>query len=145
MRGDYYTLSKSLGGGIAKASITLIRGSRYRTDFEPMHSSTFAKDGFSTLIAGKVIDLLEQNDGEAYRLAEERGNRLLSELRAIHADFPDIVKDVRGKGLMIGMEFHDQSDAPRRPSGSRRTSSAISLPAISCAHIPFGSSRRRAP
>ncbi|MGV4925928.1 aspartate aminotransferase family protein [Streptomyces sp. BHT-5-2] len=112
IRGDYYTLSKSLGGGIAKASIALIRGSRYRTDFELMHSSTFAKDGFSTLIAGKVIDLLEQNDGEAYRLAEERGNRLLSELRAIHADFPDVVKEVRGKGLMIGMEFHDQSDAP---------------------------------
>src|SRR5690606_14536341 len=26
-------------------------------------------------------------------------------------DFPDVVKDVRGRGLLLGLEFHDQSNA----------------------------------
>jgi acetylornithine/succinyldiaminopimelate/putrescine aminotransferase len=111
LRGDYYTLAKSLGGGIAKAAIMLIHRSRYRREFELMHSSTFAKDSFSTLIASKTLDLLEADNGKAYRLAEERGNRLLAMLRAIRDDFGAVVKEVRGKGLMIGLEFHDQSDS----------------------------------
>ncbi|MDH6122870.1 acetylornithine/succinyldiaminopimelate/putrescine aminotransferase [Kitasatospora sp. GAS204A] len=112
LQGDYYTLAKSLGGGIAKAAMTLVRGSRYRKEFELVHSSTFAKDSFSTLIASRTVDLLEAHDGKAYRLAEERGKRLLTMLGALGAEFGTVVKDVRGKGLMIGLEFHDQSDSP---------------------------------
>lgn len=111
LRGDYYTLAKSLGGGIAKAAVMLVRRSRYRREFELVHSSTFAKDSFSTLIAGRMLDLLEADNGRAYRLAEERGNKLLAMLRAIRDDFATVVKDVRGVGLMIGVEFHDQSDS----------------------------------
>ncbi|MDX2935297.1 aspartate aminotransferase family protein [Streptomyces ipomoeae] len=111
LQGDYFTLAKSLGGGIAKAALTLIRGSRYRTDFELVHSSTYAKDSFSTLIAGRTVDLLEADDGRAYRLAAERGDQLLAMLGRLKDEFGDIVKDVRGKGLMIGLEFHDQSDS----------------------------------
>ncbi|WP_128380659.1 aspartate aminotransferase family protein [Streptomyces cavernae] len=109
LRGDYYTLAKSLGGGIAKAAMTLVRGSRYRKEFELVHSSTFAKDAFSTLIAGRTVDLLEAEDGKVYRTAVERGNRILDMLRKLQAEFGDVIKDVRGKGLMIGLEFHDQS------------------------------------
>lgn len=111
LRGDYYTLAKSLGGGIAKAAVMLVRRSRYRREFELVHSSTFAKDSFSTLIASRMLDLLEADNGKAYRLAEERGSRLLAMLRAIRDDFGAVVKEVRGEGLMIGLEFHDQSDS----------------------------------
>ncbi|MFI6055542.1 aspartate aminotransferase family protein [Streptomyces violascens] len=115
LRGDYFTLAKSLGGGIAKISVTLIRASRYRRDFEIVHSSTFAKDGFSTNIALKTLGLLEAADGRAYRLAAERGSRLKAMLEAVQADFPDVVKDVRGRGLMLGVEFHDQSESASEP------------------------------
>ncbi|MFJ9113458.1 aspartate aminotransferase family protein [Streptomyces sp. NPDC102283] len=115
LHGDYFTLAKSLGGGIAKISVTLIRASRYRRDFEIVHSSTFAKDGFSTHIALKTLSLLEADDGLAYRRAAERGSRLKAMLDAVRADFPDVVKDVRGRGLMLGMEFHDQSDSASGP------------------------------
>ncbi|MFI8828838.1 aspartate aminotransferase family protein [Streptomyces sp. NPDC053431] len=109
LHGDYITLAKSLGGGLAKISATLIRASRYRQEFEIVHSSTFAKDGFSTLIALKTLSLLEAGDGAAYRTAEERGTRLKTMLLGIQADYPDVVKEVRGRGLMLGVEFHDQS------------------------------------
>ncbi|WP_455132292.1 aminotransferase class III-fold pyridoxal phosphate-dependent enzyme [Microbacterium aurum] len=59
LRGDYYAIAKSLGGGVAKAAVLLVKESRYLSDFELMHSSTFAKDSFSTLIASRVLDILE--------------------------------------------------------------------------------------
>ncbi|MFF3246811.1 aspartate aminotransferase family protein [Streptomyces sp. NPDC002870] len=112
LRGDYYTLAKTLGGGIAKTSVMLVREARYRKEFEIVHSSTFAKDSFSCHIALKVLELLEENDGAAYLQAEERGEALRTMLESVGSDFPDVVKDVRGRGLMLGLEFHDQSGSP---------------------------------
>ncbi|MFF4601828.1 aminotransferase class III-fold pyridoxal phosphate-dependent enzyme [Streptomyces sp. NPDC001339] len=119
MRGDYYVLSKSLGGGIAKSSVVLVHQGRYRQEFELVHSSTFAKDGFSTAIALKVLEMLESEDGAAYREVVERGEMLRAALDRVRADNPDIVKETRGKGLLQGLEFHDQSR-----SGSTVISSA---------------------
>jgi acetylornithine/succinyldiaminopimelate/putrescine aminotransferase len=111
LQGDYFALAKSLGGGIAKAALTLIRRPHYRREFELVHSSTYAKDSFSTLIAGRTVQLLEAEDGAAYRQAAERGERLLAMLRRLRAEFGTVVKDVRGRGMMLGLEFHDQSES----------------------------------
>ncbi|MCX4673497.1 aminotransferase class III-fold pyridoxal phosphate-dependent enzyme [Streptomyces sp. NBC_01381] len=119
LRGDYYALSKSLGGGIAKSSVVLVHQKRYRGEFELVHSSTFAKDGFSTAIALKVLEMLEAEDGAAYRQAVERGEMLRAALDRVRADYSDVVKETRGKGLLQGLEFHDQSG-----SGSAMISSA---------------------
>ncbi|MFD7439685.1 aspartate aminotransferase family protein [Streptomyces sp. NPDC059861] len=115
LRGDCYTLAKSLGGGLAKISVLLVRASRYQGQFELIHSSTFAKDGFSNRIALKVLELLEADGGAAYRKTAELGERLLAVLGSVRDDFPDVVKDVRGRGLFLGLEFHDQSGAPAAP------------------------------
>ena len=112
LQGDYYTMAKSLGGGIAKAAVMLVRQSRYQRDFEMMHSSTFAKDSFSCQIARKVLDILEADDGAFYRLAAQRGDDLLAELRTVQQEFPEVIKDVRGRGLIVGLELHDQSGSP---------------------------------
>ncbi|MGW3939385.1 aspartate aminotransferase family protein [Streptomyces phaeochromogenes] len=114
LRGDYYTLAKTLGGGIAKTSVMLVREARYRKAFEIVHSSTFAKDSFSCHVALKVLELLEADDGAAYRLAVERGAALRAALTKVREDFPEVVEDVRGKGLMLGMEFRDHSQSSSR-------------------------------
>jgi acetylornithine/succinyldiaminopimelate/putrescine aminotransferase len=111
LRGDYYAMAKSLGGGIAKAAVMLVRASRYQTSFEMMHSSTFAKDSFSCLIAGKVLEMLEADDGEVYRAVRSRGEELRSALRGLQQEFPEVLQDVRGRGLMVGLEFAEQGDA----------------------------------
>lgn len=109
--GDYYTLAKSIGGGLAKTSILLIRQSLYVKEFELLHSSTYAKDSFSCSITERVLEMLERDDGAAYRRAAERGERLHAALEAVRADFPDQVASVRGRGLLAGFEFADQSGA----------------------------------
>jgi acetylornithine/succinyldiaminopimelate/putrescine aminotransferase len=109
LRGDYILLAKSLGGGVAKNAVMLVRGERYRRDFELVHSSTFAKDAFSCHIGLKVLELLEADGGAAYRKAAERGATLRSRIEAIRDDFKDVVLEIRGDGLMLGFEFQDQS------------------------------------
>ncbi|MFD9685101.1 aspartate aminotransferase family protein [Kitasatospora sp. NPDC059088] len=111
LRGDYYVLAKSLGGGLAKAAVMLVHHRRHRPGFELLHSSTFAKDAFSTLIAARTLDLLEADGGARYRQAAERGERILARLEGIRDDFKDVVADVRGRGLMLGLELRDQGDS----------------------------------
>ncbi|WP_445398930.1 aspartate aminotransferase family protein [Streptomyces sp. LE64] len=117
LRGDYYTLAKSLGGGIAKNSVALFHRDRFRPEFEVIHSSTFAKDGFSGALARKVLDMLEAEGGRAYARAAERGDRLREVLESVRAEFPDVVDAVEGIGLMLGLEFTDQSQASSDPIG----------------------------
>ncbi|MBP2337567.1 acetylornithine/succinyldiaminopimelate/putrescine aminotransferase [Saccharothrix coeruleofusca] len=107
--GDYIVLAKAIGGGLAKSSVLLVRRSRYLPEFELLHSSTFAKDAFSCHIGAKVVELLEADGGAAYRRAAERGEALAAALRAVRDEFPTVVADVRGRGLMLGLEFHDRT------------------------------------
>ncbi|MCP2256385.1 4-aminobutyrate aminotransferase [Streptoalloteichus tenebrarius] len=111
LRGDYYTFAKIIAGGVTKNSVALVRQDRFRPEFEVIHSSTFAKDGFSGAIALKVLEMLEADGGRAYRMVRERGERLAGALNAVRADFPDVIKEVWGIGLMLSVEVADQSDA----------------------------------
>ncbi|MES2263789.1 MAG: aminotransferase class III-fold pyridoxal phosphate-dependent enzyme [Pseudomonadota bacterium] len=111
LKGDYYTLSKSLGGGLAKISATLVRKSRVRKEFSLVHSSTFAEDDFSSGIALKVLDMLEAGDGHAYRQVRDSAAKLHAAFERVRAANPDVVREVRGLGLFIGVEFHSQKNA----------------------------------
>lgn len=99
---DYIALSKSLGGGIAKISALLIRRERYCPAFDLKHSSTFAADDFSCAIALKTLSLI---DDAMLTTCREKGDQLLAGLRRLAAKFPTVVADVRGRGLMLAIEF----------------------------------------
>lgn len=111
LKGDYYTLSKALGGGLAKVSALLIREQRYRPDFGLLHTSTYAEDDFSAGIALKVLDMLEADDGAAYRQADQLGNLLRDALLALRGRHPGVILEVRGRGLLLGVEFAPQTQA----------------------------------
>jgi len=102
---DYILLSKSLGGGVVKIGATLIRKDIYEQDFGILHTSTFGEDKLSSRTALKVLDLLTGENNAVLKTVKEKGDYLLRRLRAIQNDFPEVIKDVRGKGLMIGVEF----------------------------------------
>lgn len=111
LKGDYYTLSKSLGGGIAKISATVIRKDRYEKEFSLIHSSTFAEDDFSAGIALKVLDMLEAKNGAGYAAIRECSEKLWSMLENLKKEFPTIIKEIRGKGLLLGLEIFPQPDS----------------------------------
>jgi 4-aminobutyrate aminotransferase len=74
------------------------------------HGTTYGGNPLACAAALETIKLLE---GGLMDNAKARGDELLAGLREIQARFPKIVRDVRGIGLMVGIEFdtHEHADA----------------------------------
>lgn len=107
---DYLCLSKALGGGITKIGALLIKRRRFMENFSVMHTSTFAEDELSSHVALKALEILDRDHLPA-RCAE-MGGRLMANLEALRTRFPEQIREVRGKGLMVGLELQDQSESP---------------------------------
>ena len=72
------------------------------------HGSTFGGNPVSCAAALATIALLE--DG-LIENAAERGEQIQAALRPLLAAFPDHVRDVRGKGLLVGVQFDSGATA----------------------------------
>jgi 4-aminobutyrate aminotransferase len=72
------------------------------------HGTTYGGNPLACAAALETIKLLE---GGLMENATARGAELMSGLRAVQARFPAVVRDVRGIGLMIGVEFDSHERA----------------------------------
>lgn len=102
---DIMVLAKALGGGVMPIGATLMTppvASAYRG--RPLlHTSTFGGNPLACRAALASLEVMEQDDLAAR--AERAGQILISGLRRLAENFPDLVAEVRGLGLMVGMEF----------------------------------------
>lgn len=101
---DIYILGKALGGGImpvsAVASTRDILGV-----FEPgSHGSTFGGNPLACAVGLKAMEIAVRDDYPA--LAREKGKFLQEAIRSVPN--PDI-KEIRGRGLLIGVEFRSEA------------------------------------
>jgi len=98
---DGLILGKALGGGLLPVSAFL--SSREIMDhFNPgSHGSTFGGNPLAAAVASKALDLLY--DDNLIENSRVMGDYLANQLRAIDTN---IIKEVRGKGLWIGVELH---------------------------------------
>jgi acetylornithine/succinyldiaminopimelate/putrescine aminotransferase/predicted amino acid dehydrogenase len=102
LRPDLVILSKALGGGIAKLSAVLVHADRWRPELSFLHTSTYADDDFSSAVALRVLDLLTE---KALRTCAETGRWLKGRLTELAAEYPDVLRAVRGLGLLLGVEL----------------------------------------
>jgi putrescine aminotransferase len=105
---DIMCLAKALGGGVMPIGATIARPQIWRIFQENplIHSSTF---GGNPLACAAALATLEVIEGENLpQKAEKIGNYLLGELQSIKQKYPKLIKDVRGKGLLLGVEFTDE-------------------------------------
>ena len=116
---DIVTLSKSLGGSSASVAATIIRDSVYKKAYAKKDEwflqipSTFGGMGEGAITANEAINLLyEQNLIEN---SKKMGDYFLSKLVNLKANYPSLIKDIRGRGLMIGIEFNDISQSFKQP------------------------------
>ena len=110
---DIMTLAKSLGGGlmplgamIARRDLWLKAYGSYQTF--ALHSSTFS--GGSLACAAGLATLRVLHDSPVLVHAARRGIQLREGLEEIARSCP-IIREVRGHGLMLGLEFHELSPA----------------------------------
>jgi len=101
---DVYILGKALGGGIMPVSAVVSRKEVMEVFTPGIHGSTFGGNPLSAAVASKVIEILETDKYQ--KNARELGEYLFKRLRAIKTDK---VKDIRGRGLWVGIEFHESA------------------------------------
>jgi len=109
---DIVVLAKALSGGLIPVSATLMSDAVYRSVYSSMkkaivHASTFSENSLAMRAGLATLDVLENDQlgSRATRVGGELQRRLSDELSAY-----EMVKAVRGMGLLIGIEF----TAPRR-------------------------------
>ncbi|WAZ27226.1 diaminobutyrate--2-oxoglutarate transaminase family protein [Streptomyces cinnabarinus] len=104
---DVMVLSKAIGGSLPLAVVV------YHEDldaWEPgAHAGTFRGNQLA-MAAGTATLAHVRENGLAER-ARHLGARMLTELRAVAAEFT-CVGDIRGRGLMIGVEVVDPGEGP---------------------------------
>jgi len=103
---DIFTSAKGLGGGIPIGALLCKESCNI---FQPGdHASTFGGNPFACAVALAVCQTLESD--HLIQNAQERGEQLRTGLRAIAQRYPDKVADVRGWGLINGLEIKAEID-----------------------------------
>lgn len=95
---DVYTMAKGMGNGFPVAGISIA------PKFKPWHGelgTTFGGNHLACAAALAVLEIMEQDN--LMKNAEEVGNYLITELKKFEQ-----VKEVRGRGLMIGIELPEE-------------------------------------
>ncbi|QEP44650.1 aspartate aminotransferase family protein [Ectothiorhodospiraceae bacterium BW-2] len=98
---DVMSLAKGLGNGIPIGAC-LARGQAAELFKPGHHGTTFGGNPFSTTIAGKVLEVIERDAILEHSAAV--GAWLLTHLKLALGDQP-FVRDIRGKGMMLGIEL----------------------------------------
>ena len=99
---DVMTLAKALGAGTPLGAFL----TKDSCDvFEPGdHGSTFGGNALTTAAGGAAAKVIvEQNIPQ---LAEENGEYIVSKLTKLKPQFGDLFTDIRGMGLLIGLEMN---------------------------------------
>lgn len=95
---DIYTMAKGMGNGFPIGGISIA------PKFKPWHGmlgTTFGGNHLACAAGLAVLEIMEQDN--LMQNAEEVGNYLIGELKKFTQ-----VKEVRGRGLMIGIELPDE-------------------------------------
>lgn len=103
---DILCLAKAFGGGIMPAGAVVATEEVFKSLFPNpfMHTTTFGGNPLACAAAIATINVLIEE--KLPERAAEVGEYLLGKLREVAEDFPNQVLEIRGKGLLIGVEFH---------------------------------------
>lgn len=95
---DLVCLAKAMGGGVPMGAVVMTEA---LGALRPgVHGSTFGGNPLACAAASAVLDYLEKE--QMPETVRRRGAKLFEHLRAIDAP---VIRDVRGLGLMVGIEL----------------------------------------
>lgn len=106
---DLLCVGKAMGGGMpisaCLGSADLMRRAWGESRGEALHTSTFLGHPLNSAAAIAAIEAIEE-EGLVARSAEV-GKRFLAGLQQLASAHSGVIKEARGRGLMLGIEFHD--------------------------------------
>lgn len=106
---DVMTLAKGLSGGVVPIGGYLARPAVWNAAYGKaplLHTSTFGGNELACAAALAALDVLIDEDLTTN--ARERGEQLLAGARATAERFPAVIAEVRGAGLLVGVELRNE-------------------------------------
>ena len=109
---DIITLAKSLSGGYVPCAAIIMRRSIYQGTFSRMdrcviHSSTFGRNNLAMACGLATLQVIE--DEKLVENTEKIGTLLLDRLNSLK-ERHSVIKEVRGKGLILAVEFQEPKE-----------------------------------
>lgn len=103
---DILCLAKAFGGGIMPAGAVVATEEVFKSLFPNpfMHTTTFGGNPLACAAAIATFNVLIEENLPAR--SAELGEYMLGGLRNAAGEFQHLVMEIRGKGLLIGIEFH---------------------------------------
>jgi len=104
---DLMALGKGFGGGVMPIGAVVGTPRTWQKYIENpfLHTTTFGGNPLACAAAIATLNVLLEED--LPRQAGEKGEYLLTQMNALAARYPRVMKLARGRGLMLGMEFQD--------------------------------------
>jgi ornithine--oxo-acid transaminase len=109
VRPDMVVIGKALGGGFYPISAVLADADLLGLFHAGEHGSTFGGNPLAAAIARAALDVLV--DEKLVENSAEQGEYFMEQLAEIPSPY---VKEVRGRGLLIGVELHKEAGGARR-------------------------------
>lgn len=102
---DIFTSAKALGGGVP---IGAVCAKQFVADaFEPGdHGTTFGGNPLATAAGLAVFDIYESEN--LVENAKLKGEEFKNKLNMLRDKYPDKISDIRGAGLLIGIQVKDE-------------------------------------
>lgn len=102
VKADIVSLAKGLAGGVPIGAF-LTTDKVAKVFHAGDHGSTFGGNPLACAAACAVLDALI--DGNLMQNAQEIGDYLIAKFKAYQEKYPNLIKEVRGKGLILGIEL----------------------------------------
>jgi len=106
---DVMTLAKGLSGGVVPVAASIARPAVWNAAYGQaplLHTSTFGGNPLACAAALAGLDVLREE--QLVVNARDRGEQLIAGARAIAAEFPSVIREVRGRGLLVGVELRNE-------------------------------------
>jgi len=109
---DIITLAKTLSGGYVPCGAIVARRDIYQKTFSRMdrcvvHSTTFGRNNLAMACGLAALEVLD--DEKLIENSARMGQLLIDRIDALRQKH-SFIKEVRGKGLMIAIEFHEPNE-----------------------------------
>lgn len=106
---DILVLAKALGGGIMPIGACIMTKEVYQSAYgtQPtLHTSTFGGNPLACTAALATLEVLDQE--QMPKQARTSGMYLFTSVQALAEEYTDLIAEVRGLGLLIGIELREE-------------------------------------
>ncbi len=106
---DILTIAKGLSGGVIPIGATISKADVWMRAFGDsplLHTSTFGGNPLACTAGLAALEVLI--DDKLVERSREQGAYMLRRARDVQKQFPEVIADVRGRGLVVGVELQNE-------------------------------------